>query len=358
MLHETLEYLGIAFICSVLLIIMSKIILQALIRRPADYYDARELEQEELMLNAAGISLASEHETNPEGEIIEESHLEAHHTDFEAAEPEEIMEEVSESVAESLVTFVHDSLPDDDEDFIEEDNEEVQDEAAAEKETVTEEETTSETVVETETETVTEEKTVVEAVVETEKETVTEEETVKPQDAAQTDAESEPDQAEYEDKPDEDLQSVREETQTETETAEEDNESASDGNEFISPESDEPVGFSIKAKTSRTKRPKKHEEEEAAEELELARAAMEEARNRDTAHDAGTDEAVADSAESVEEIRSSLEKAFAEHSKKPSMRMTKKQLTEIAESLGIEIPAGATKKIILELINSVREEQQ
>ena len=322
MLHETLEYLGIAFICSVLLIIMSKIILQALIRRPADYYDARELEQEELMLNAAGISLASEHETNPEGEIIEESHLEAHHTDFEAAEPEEIMEEVSESVAESLVTFVHDSLPDDDEDFIEEDNEEVQDEAAAEKETVTEEET------------------------------------VKPQDAAQTDAESEPDQAEYEDKPDEDLQSVREETQTETETAEEDNESASDGNEFISPESDEPVGFSIKAKTSRTKRPKKHEEEEAAEELELARAAMEEARNRDTAHDAGTDEAVADSAESVEEIRSSLEKAFAEHSKKPSMRMTKKQLTEIAESLGIEIPAGATKKIILELINSVREEQQ
>ena len=68
---ETLEYLGIAFVCSVLLIIMSKIILQSLIRRPADYYDAEELRQEELMLNAGGISLASEHETTPEGEIME-----------------------------------------------------------------------------------------------------------------------------------------------------------------------------------------------------------------------------------------------------------------------------------------------
>ena len=75
MLTETLEYLGIAFISSALLIIMSKIILQSLIRRPADYYDAEELRQEELMLNAGGISIESEHETTPEGEIMEETHL-------------------------------------------------------------------------------------------------------------------------------------------------------------------------------------------------------------------------------------------------------------------------------------------
>ena len=90
MLTETLEYLGIAFISSALLIIMSKIILQSLIRRPADYYDAEELRQEELMLNAGGISIESEHETTPEGEIMEETHLEAHLSDFVAAEPEEI----------------------------------------------------------------------------------------------------------------------------------------------------------------------------------------------------------------------------------------------------------------------------
>ena len=86
MLLETFEYLGIAFICSVLLIIMSKIILQALIRRPVDYYNARELKEEELMLNAGGISITKEHETNPEGEIIEEKHLEAQLGDIEAAE--------------------------------------------------------------------------------------------------------------------------------------------------------------------------------------------------------------------------------------------------------------------------------
>ena len=102
MLLETLEYLGIAFICSVILIIMSKIILQALIRRPADYYNARELMEEELMLNAGGISITKEHETNPEGEIIEEKHLEAQLGDSEAAKPEEIMLEIPDAVAESI----------------------------------------------------------------------------------------------------------------------------------------------------------------------------------------------------------------------------------------------------------------
>ena len=78
MLNETLEYIGIAFVSSAILIVLSKIILQSLIRRPADYYAAEELRQEELMLNAGGLSIFSEHETTPEGETIETSHLEPH----------------------------------------------------------------------------------------------------------------------------------------------------------------------------------------------------------------------------------------------------------------------------------------
>ncbi|MBR0399826.1 MAG: hypothetical protein IJH95_03295 [Mogibacterium sp.] len=72
MIKETLEYLLIAFISSAVLIVLSKIILQRLIRRPADYYLADELRQEELMLNSAGFSITEEIETNPEGEITEE----------------------------------------------------------------------------------------------------------------------------------------------------------------------------------------------------------------------------------------------------------------------------------------------
>lgn len=72
MIIETLEYLGIAFVSSALLIVMSKIILQHLIRRPADYYLAEEYMQEELMLNRAGFSITDEIETNPEGEITDE----------------------------------------------------------------------------------------------------------------------------------------------------------------------------------------------------------------------------------------------------------------------------------------------
>ena len=113
MLTETLEYLGIAFISSVLLIIMSKIILQSLIRRPADYYDAEELRQEELMLNAGGISLASEHETTPEGEIMEETHLEPHLGAFVAAEPEPIFAEIPQSVIESIEpAHIHEEIQD------------------------------------------------------------------------------------------------------------------------------------------------------------------------------------------------------------------------------------------------------
>ena len=73
MFIETLEYLGIAFVSSAALIVLSKIILQFLIRRPADYYSAAENYQEELMLNSAGFSINEEIETNPEGELTDEN---------------------------------------------------------------------------------------------------------------------------------------------------------------------------------------------------------------------------------------------------------------------------------------------
>lgn len=73
MFTETLEYLGIAFVSSAALIVLSKIILQFLIRRPADYYSAAENYQEELMLNSAGFSINEEIETNPEGELTDEN---------------------------------------------------------------------------------------------------------------------------------------------------------------------------------------------------------------------------------------------------------------------------------------------
>ena len=71
-IFETFEYLIIAFISSVILIFLSKIVLQALIRRPADYYLAEEFRQEEMMLNSAGLSILEEVETNPEGELTSE----------------------------------------------------------------------------------------------------------------------------------------------------------------------------------------------------------------------------------------------------------------------------------------------
>ena len=72
MFLEFLEYLLIAFVASAILIVLSKVILQALIRRPADYYVKEELRQEEMMLNAAGISIREELETTPEGEVTGE----------------------------------------------------------------------------------------------------------------------------------------------------------------------------------------------------------------------------------------------------------------------------------------------
>jgi hypothetical protein len=302
MLLETLEYLGIAFICSVILIIMSKIILQALIRRPADYYNARELREEELMLNAGGISITKEHETNPEGEIIEEKHLEAQLGDIEAAEPEEIMLEVPDAIAESIEVHTE------------------QEEDVAE--TVSEPEKYEEEAAEPE----------------KEAEEVTEEPEPEPEVAEETEAEPEPEPE------------VPEETEPEPEPEPAVEEPEAEPEEPKTPE--ETFGFSIKAKTSRTKKPKRKEEEEAAEELEEAKAAMDEAKAR-----AAENEPVSEWTESYAEIRDSLEKAFTERRRKPSMHMNKKELTEIAIGMGIELPDKVTKREILDLINEAAEEQ-
>ncbi len=351
MLMETLEYLGIAFVCSVLLIIMSKIILQALIRRPADYYNARELKEEELMLNAGGISITLEHETNPEGEIMKETHLEAQLGDSEAAEPEEIMLEVPEAVAESLEV-----TPYEDEEEAADEAPEVAEHEITETEPETEnleaeaevtEEPAAETV-EQEAE-ITEEPAIEEIEAEfSEPEPEIAEPEIKITEPEFENIEIDTDISEYE--PEDE---VPEEAVIETDFAitEEPVPEIFDPENIRPKAADEDFGFSIKARTSKTRKVKRIEEEEAAEELELARAAMEEARA--ASESAGQDAEpapVREWSESYAEIRSSLEKAYSDNRNKPSMRMTKKQLTEIAESLGIEVPAKATKKIILSMI--------
>ena len=72
MTTEFARYLGIAFASSALLIVLSKVILQFILRRPADYYLKEEYKQEERILNSAGFSINDEVETNPEGEVTEE----------------------------------------------------------------------------------------------------------------------------------------------------------------------------------------------------------------------------------------------------------------------------------------------
>ena len=71
MTTEIMRYLGIAFASSVLLIVLSKIVMQFLFRRPADYYLKEEYRQEEIILNSAGFSIKDEVETTPEGEVTE-----------------------------------------------------------------------------------------------------------------------------------------------------------------------------------------------------------------------------------------------------------------------------------------------
>lgn len=72
MAMEFFRYLGIAFVSSAILIVLSKIVLQRILRRPADYYLKEEYLQEERMLNSAGFRLHDEVETSPEGEVTKE----------------------------------------------------------------------------------------------------------------------------------------------------------------------------------------------------------------------------------------------------------------------------------------------
>ena len=333
MMMETLEYLGIAFVCSVLLIIMSKIILQSLIRRPADYYDAEELRQEELMLNAGGISLASEHETTPEGEIMEDTHLEAHTTGaIKAAEPEEIFAEISESVTESIESEqpAEEELDFDTDDetgvFIDEISEiehepEVIEGSGPEPETEPEPAETAEEISE--------------SAEEAEPEVIPEAE---PEAGAETEPEiiEEPESEvaeEPESQPEEEAEETEETQESETESE---------------PESESglaPYEFKIKARTTRERKPikpVKKAEEEAKEEAQ-EKAAQDEAQEPEGW------------TESYDEIRSSLEQAYTRKKKsnrrrKPSMNMNKTELISIAESMGISIPEDATKRIILGLI--------
>ena len=88
MTTEILRYLGIAFASSVLLLVLSKVIMQFILRRPADYYLKEEYKQEELILNNAGFSINDEVETNPEGEVTEE-HV---HVEPQLPKPEPVPE--------------------------------------------------------------------------------------------------------------------------------------------------------------------------------------------------------------------------------------------------------------------------
>ena len=94
MATEILRYLGIAFASSALLLVLSKIVMQFLFRRPADYYLKEEYRQEELILNNAGFSISDEVETTPEGEVTEE-HI---HVEPQIPKPEPFVIPVPEPV--------------------------------------------------------------------------------------------------------------------------------------------------------------------------------------------------------------------------------------------------------------------
>jgi len=76
MFAETMLYLLIAMVSSALLIILSKIILQKLLRRPADYYDAEERRQEKLMLKETEVDVDDELATDYGGTILPDERAE------------------------------------------------------------------------------------------------------------------------------------------------------------------------------------------------------------------------------------------------------------------------------------------
>ena len=56
MMHEIIHYLGISLGAAFLLVIVSKYILQNIIRRDCSYYEKKEIAEENEMLAKAGIS--------------------------------------------------------------------------------------------------------------------------------------------------------------------------------------------------------------------------------------------------------------------------------------------------------------
>lgn len=56
MIMELLEYLGIALVGALFLVVMSKFVLQNTIRRENHYYENREAREERKLLEAAGIT--------------------------------------------------------------------------------------------------------------------------------------------------------------------------------------------------------------------------------------------------------------------------------------------------------------
>ena len=396
MLMETLEYLGIAIICSVVLIILSKIILQSLIRRPADYYDAEELKQEELMLNAGGLSMAMEHETTPEGEIIEETHLEPHLGDFTPAEPEDLFSETDEAVIDSIEETIEDvphHIYEDDKDFG--DDTEIQPDLFVDIEEVLEEEIIE--IEETDAAVTLdepEEDKLIEQIINTSQEMVSEiseSEEIRPSSEESEQAESESETAE---EPAAETVPDQEPETDQTSENEPDPESEAVSEEEPQPEPEpepepEPIEFSIKARTTRERPPIRKAEPEpepeetdelnAAEETDLRewtetydeiRDSLEQAYSQtredsveseeisaadasidERSDDSGNDEAVAeDIRRDKSRNKGRKKKNNRNRRQKPSMNMNKKTLTEIALSKGIEIPEGATKRMILDLI--------
>ena len=100
------------------------------------------------------------------------------------------------------------------------------------------------------------------------------------------------------------------------------------------------VGFRINARTTRERKPIKKAGAKDPEPEQKIASDDQEHRSWD---------------ESYEDIRNSLEKAYST-SRKPSMRMNKAELTEIARSKGLEVPEKYTKRMILDLIYAQEED--
>lgn len=287
MTMSLLEYFLISAAGSALIILIGRAVLAAGLGRPADYYDAGEKRIEELFFGIPAsasadrsITVSDNESEKSETETCQINPVETEHDRNERTELEEIKTEEIEPI-ESITTI------------------------AEEKEEPKEEQI--------------------------------------PETKTESDAADDSDEHEtYEVDVIESYEIATSETTeiTECDIVEAAPESESESDDVVHEEVEEqkPIGFAIKAKTSREMQPKKKEEPEPLM----------------TITDEG--EKVSGWTESYAEIRESLEKAYDEKVK-PSMRLKKQVLINIAEARGIEIPEKATKRVILDLINALEEEE-